>query len=74
MTQNQRILNHLETYGSITAREATRTYEIYRLAARIADLKRMGYNIESVEEVRTNSEGETKRFARYYLRGGSNGG
>lgn len=47
MTQTERILNHLDKYGSITALEAMNEYGIMRLASRISDLKRKGYNIKS---------------------------
>lgn len=39
MTQCERILRHLEDYGSITSAEAITEYSIYRLASRISDLK-----------------------------------
>ena len=47
LTQNQMILMHLQDYGSITSIEAMQQYGIMRLASRINDLKREGYNIVS---------------------------
>ncbi len=47
MTQNQLILDHLEKYGRITAREAYENYGIMRLASRISDLKRQGYRFST---------------------------
>ena len=42
MTQNERILRHLNEQGSITQLEAMKEYGIMRLASRISDLKRKG--------------------------------
>lgn len=46
MNQRQRILRHLQTFGSITALEAMQEYGIMRLAARIADLEKEGYRLK----------------------------
>lgn len=43
MTQCERILRHLQDYGSITQAEAVTEYGCYRLGARIWDLKAQGY-------------------------------
>ena len=45
MTQCERILRHLEDYGSITSLEAMSEYGIMRLASRVNDLRRLGYPI-----------------------------
>lgn len=67
MTQCDRVLRHLTDIGSLTAAEAVSEYGIYRLAARIADLKSMGVPIRT-DSIRTvNRYGETVRFARYSL-------
>ena len=67
MTQVNRILSHLEEYGSITAAEAMSEYGIYRLAARISDLRRIGVNIISETEKVKNKFGETCHVKRYRL-------
>ena len=67
MTQNGRILNHLQSYGSITSKEAMDLYSCFRLASRINDLKKMGYNIKSVRESGINKFGEPIHWARYSL-------
>lgn len=46
MTQNQLVLEHLQKYGSLTSGEAWSQYGISRLASRICDLKKMGYEFE----------------------------
>ena len=62
MSQNEVILNHLKTIGSITPMEALLDYGCFRLGARIYDLKRSGYNI-----VAKAVEANGKRFAEYRL-------
>lgn len=39
MTQNQQIKKHLKEHGKITNRTAARLYDIYRLSARIYELR-----------------------------------
>ena len=45
MTQCEKILRHMEDYGSISSLEAVNEYGIMRLASRISALKRMGVSI-----------------------------
>ena len=45
MTQSQKILRHLEDYGSITQAEAYNEYGIMRLASRIDELRQKGVPI-----------------------------
>ena len=67
MTQCQRIIRHMEDYGSITAAVAMNDYGIYRLAARIADLRGQGYNISSEIQTGKNRYGEATHFSVYKL-------
>lgn len=69
MTQTERILNHLDKYGSITALEAMNEYGIMRLASRISDLKRKGYNITSENVTIKNRYGEKCSIKRYSIGG-----
>lgn len=68
MTQTDRILRHLREHGSITPLEALREFGCMRLGARIYDLKRAGYDIESKIESHRNSYGERVSYARYTLK------
>ena len=70
LTQRERILRHLNDYGSITSLEAMTEYGIMRLASRISDLKKAGYDIRSVTETGRNRYGEPTSYSRYYLAGG----
>lgn len=64
MTQNQIILKHLKQGRSISAFEAIMDYNIFRLGARIWELKKAGHRIES--ELKTNPA-TGKHYARYSL-------
>lgn len=69
-TQNDRVLAYLERHGSINAMQALSELGIYRLAARIADLKNAGHAIESRAVDVTNRFGEACRVAEYRLHAG----
>lgn len=65
--QTERIYTHILAYGSITQAEAYQLYGCFRLASRICDLKRKGYNIGKTMEQGKNRYGEDERHARYFL-------
>ena len=67
MSQCNRVLQHLQAYGSITPLEAMQEYGIMRLGARIYDLKKMGYSIDRIIETGKNRYGESISYARYSL-------
>lgn len=67
MTQCERILRHLQDYGSITQAEAVTEYGCYRLGARIFDLKARDVPIRSETVTGKNRYGERTCFARYSL-------
>lgn len=67
--QRERILRHLHDYGSITTMEAINEYGIMRLAARIHDLRALGYEITATKETGKNRYGEPTHYARYTLKG-----
>lgn len=70
MTQCEKVLQHIEDYGSITQAEAVSFYGCYRLGARIADLKKLGVKIRSERVTVRNRYGEPVSFSRYYLEDG----
>lgn len=63
MTQTEQILAHLRSGLPITGIEALNRFNCFRLAARIAELRHEGHEIE----MRTISRGG-KHFAEYRLR------
>lgn len=67
MTQTERVLRHLQDYGSITPVEALSEYGIMRLGARIWDLKRQGHVIATERETGVNRYGERTAYARYRM-------
>ena len=66
MTQCDRIREHLERCGSITAKEAFEEYGIMRLGARVYDLMRSGVKIRGEIETGKNRYGEKVHWVRYY--------
>lgn len=68
MTQCDRILRHLEDFGSIDPMVALREYGCMRLASRIADLKAMGHHIVSERVKSENRYGEAVSYCQYWLR------
>lgn len=69
-TQCQRIIRHLEDYGSINPLEAIAEYGIMRLASRITDLKRQGYRFSVTMVKGKNRYGEPTHYAVYTLKKG----
>ena len=67
MNQNQIILNHLNEYGTISPKVAFEVYGIMRLAARIADLRKLGYDIISKRTTFLTRTGEKGYYSEYEL-------
>jgi helix-turn-helix protein len=62
VTQTQQIRQHLLRHNSITPLEALRKYGVFRLAARICDLRSDGFSVQTVIVERGG-----KHFARYVM-------
>ena len=65
-SQKKKILRHLETFGSIDPVQALQEYGVFRLAARIEEL-RQEHNIETHLVKTINRFGEEVRYGRYVL-------
>ena len=65
-TQTRRLEQYLGRHGTITPLTALRTLGIYRLSARILDLRRAGRGI-STKMVRVGSRDRRKCVAQYRL-------
>jgi|LWDU01.1.fsa_nt_gi hypothetical protein len=63
MSQNETIFNHLTEVGSISPIEALIVHGVSRLAARINDLRDLGYAIKSTMSADMNG----RRYCRYTL-------
>ena len=61
--QARKVLRHLEKYRSITPLEALGVYGIFRLAARVYELRREGFNVVTTM-FRDENE---KPYAKYVL-------
>ena len=68
-TQCDRVVNYMRQHGSITQLEAYNELGVFRLASRINDLRRHGYNIVSKSEEVKNRSGEKCKISRYILLG-----
>ena len=67
LTQTDRILRHLRDHQSITSLEAMKEYGIMRLASRISDLKRSGYDIGSRTVTGKNRYKESTHYSEYFM-------
>lgn len=67
MTQKDKILAYMRTYGAITPVDAMREFSCMRLGARIADLKKDGYAIHTEMVGGRNKFGEVTHYASYSL-------
>ena len=66
-TQNDRIIDYIKRFGSITQLEALQDLGVMRLASRISDLRKLGYPIISESEVVKNRFGENCHIKRYRI-------
>lgn len=66
-TQNDRIIDYIKRFGSITQLEALQDLGVMRLASRISDLRSLGYPIVSETEIVKNRFGEKCHVKRYRL-------
>lgn len=67
MNQCDRILAYMTECGPISQAEAIREFGIYRLAARISDLRKAGYKISKKSKTEKNRFGDSVTFAVYEL-------
>lgn len=67
MNQYQRIVRHLEAFGSITSLEAMQEYGIMRLASRVSALKKSGLPVRTEFVRGKNRFEEPTCYARYIL-------
>ena len=66
--QKKKIIDYIKKHKSITPVDAMFDLGIMRLAARMSDLKKDGYNIQVEMETGKNRYGEPVRYARYFLK------
>ena len=67
-TQRMKILEYCFHHGSITVREAFEELHINSPTKRISEMRKSGlYHVDTLEEKRTDANGVTKRWLRYYI-------
>jgi biotin operon repressor len=62
MTQTQQILKYLQSGNKITGMDALQLFGCFRLAARVQELREIGYEVKS-QLIKING----KRIAEYWL-------
>lgn len=67
MTQHERIIDYMQTNGSITALQAMLNIGCMRLSSRISELKKAGYPIRSEWTNDKNRYGDNIRYKKYML-------
>lgn len=67
MNQEQKIIDYIERFGSITTLDAFKDLAITRLSARIFNIKNMGYKVTSIRETSKNRFGEDVNYSRYFI-------
>ena len=67
MTQNERVLNYIADFGSITTLDAFADLGVTRLASRIHELTRRGYSFERETVTAKNRFGESVHYTRYRM-------
>lgn len=65
LPQRQLVLQHLQANGRLSSADALTLYGVSRLAARVNELRDMGYVIESVPVVL--AQPSNKRFVSYRM-------
>lgn len=67
-TQRMKILSYCEQHGSITIREAFTKLNINSPSKRISEMRNSGkYAVKSIDESKTDANGNTTRWKRYYI-------
>jgi len=68
ITQCQKVLRHIDKYGSINTLDAIKRYGITRLASRIYELKKYhDFKIDKTLIATTNKYGQPVHYAKYYF-------
>lgn len=66
-SQQEKVLNHMKQYGSITSVEAFKRYYICNLQSAIYSLRRKGYKILAVPYTDENKESVGRKYTIYSL-------
>lgn len=67
LNKTQKVLEHLQTYGSITSLEAIELYSATRLSSIIYTLRNRGYDITTEDIKFTDRFGTKSTYGKYVL-------
>lgn len=67
ITKKKMVLDHLKKYGSITSLEAIENYGATRLSAIIFNLRKQGYNIDTVDIKSVDRYGNSVVYGKYVM-------
>lgn len=67
VTKTALVLEHLETFGTITSWQAIQEYGATRLSAIIFNLRKHGYDIDTKTELTKDRNGNVCQYAKYIL-------
>ena len=67
VTQRAKILDYCDKHGSITVREAFDKLNINSPTKRISELRKAGYDVQTITESKSKDNGETVRYTRYFI-------
>ena len=68
MTQQELVLKYIEDFGSISPMEAFADLGITKLSTRISEMKKDGYEFNTVVEKGVNRYGKKTHYCRYSMR------
>jgi len=69
LNQRMKIVEYMRDNGGITSLEAVENLHILRLASRIHELVRLGYDIDKEMIYKSKDDGSTIHYMRYTLLG-----
>lgn len=69
LNKTQLVLEHLQQYGCITSLEAIEKYGATRLSAIIYNLRKRGYDIDTIDIDFVDRFGTKSTFGKYVLNG-----
>lgn len=65
--KHRQVLEHLQQYGTITSWQAIQQYGATRLASIICNLRKRGYDIETITIMDKDRNGNECQYAKYVL-------
>lgn len=67
ITKTSMVLDHLKKHGTITSMEAIENYGATRLSAIIFNLRKQGYNIDTIDVKSVDRYGNSVVYGKYVM-------